>query len=435
MNKFANMSLTVKHLNSDASFLLTFQPVPSFPPPPGQTPTTFTVVLDPWLAGPSKFLHSKFSISRHKAESCISSLNQLSEIDLVVISQDKSDHCHKETLTQLPRSGGKTLILAEPSAAKVIRSWKHFAPEKVITLPKFEDPRSGKPSNIYRIPIPSTSSNGRSGEVTVTCLAQKPDITRVHTAIGITYRPPHNIEPSFEMTPPATPKSQSFSSTCDDQALSVIHAPHGCTYKTVERYATTHLIEQQALPLTALLHCFDRIQNVWYLGGNICSGLPGGQRIAQGLCAKVWISAHDGEKELKGLANKKIVVQKFEREEVESVIRPRCPRVSSKRSGTQAVVLAVGEDIRLSNHVSLGPGEDDESEKKVKLSRLIAQVKVPQPEPSPVDSEHKVNVDRLPCHVQVPQPEPSPVESEMRLDASTTPIGYPISPPATVRSM
>jgi len=429
------MSLTVKHLNSDASFLLTFQPLLTFPSPPSRSPNTFTVVLDPWLAGPSKFLHSKFSISRHKAESCITSLNQLSEIDLVVISQDKSDHCHKETLTQLPRSGGKTLILAEPSAAKVIRSWKHFAPEKVITLPKFEDPRSGKPSSIYRIPIPSTSSNGRPGEVTVTLLAQKPDITRVHTAIGITYRPPHNTEHFFDMTPPATPKSQSFSSTYEDKALSVIHAPHGCTYKTVERYATTHLFEQQALPLTALLHCFDRIQNVWYLGGNICSGLPGGQRIAQGLRAKVWISAHDGEKELKGLANKKIVVQKFEREEVESVIRPRCPRLSSKRSGTQAVVLAIGEEIRLSNTVKLGPGEDNESGKQVKLGPIIANVKVPQPEPSPVDSENQVNFGRQACLVQVPRPEPSPVDSECHFVTGKTYIEFPISPPATIRSM
>ncbi|KAG4438534.1 hypothetical protein IFR05_006008 [Cadophora sp. M221] len=381
------MSLTVKHLNSDASFLLTFQPLLSFPPPPGQSPSTFTVVLDPWLAGPSKFLHSKFSISRHKAESCIASLNQLPEVDIVVISQDKSDHCHKETLTQLPRSGGKTLILAEPSAAKVIRGWKYFAPEKVINLPKFEDPRSGKKSNIYRIPIPSTSSNGHPGEVTVTFLAQKPDITRVHTAIGITYRPPYNFDTSLEMTPPATPKSQSFSSTYSDQALSVIHAPHGCTYKTIERYATSHLIEQAALPLTALLHCFDRIQNAWYLGGNICSGLPGGQRIAQGLCAKVWISAHDGEKELKGMANKKIVVQKFEREEVESVISPRSPKAPTKRSGTQAVVLDVGEEIHLSSSMNLGPGDDDESEKQVNLGALV---QCHHPKPSVVSSEKQV---------------------------------------------
>jgi len=237
------------------------------------------------------------------------------------------------------------------------------------------------------------------------------------------------------MTPPATPKSQSFSSTYEDKALSVIHAPHGCTYKTVERYATTHLFEQQALPLTALLHCFDRIQNVWYLGGNICSGLPGGQRIAQGLRAKVWISAHDGEKELKGLANKKIVVQKFEREEVESVIRPRCPRLSSKRSGTQAVVLAIGEEIRLSNTVKLGPGEDNESGKQVKLGPIIANVKVPQPEPSPVDSENQVNFGRQACLVQVPRPEPSPVDSECHFVTGKTYIEFPISPPATIRSM
>ncbi|KAL2064969.1 hypothetical protein VTL71DRAFT_4109 [Oculimacula yallundae] len=364
------MSMTVKHLNSDASFLLTFQPLLSVFPPPGQSLKTFTIVLDPWLAGPSKFLHSKFSVSRHKAESCIKSLNELPEVDIIVISQDKTDHCHKETLTQLPRSGGKTLILAEPSAAKVIRGWKHFAPEKVITLPKFEDPQSGRKSNIYRVPIPSSSLDGHPGEVTITFLAQKPDITRVHTAIGITYRPPHDVEASLELTPPNTPKSQSFSSTYNDQALSVIHAPHGCTYKTVERYATTHLIEQAALPLTALLHCFDRIQNAWYLGGNICSGLPGGQRIAQALGAKVWISSHDGEKLIKGVVNKNIVVQKFNREEVESVMSPRCSKTPSKRSGTRAVVLDIGEEIRLSSNMSIGPGNDDESEKQVVLGSL-----------------------------------------------------------------
>ncbi|CZS94550.1 uncharacterized protein RAG0_04499 [Rhynchosporium agropyri] len=383
------MSLTVKHLNSDASFLLTFQPLISVLPPPGPPPKTFTIVLDPWLAGPSKFFHSKFSVSRHMSESCVTSLNELPEVDIIVISQDKSDHCHKETLTQLPKSGGKTLILAEPSAAKVIRGWQHFAPEKIITLPKFEDPRSGKNSNIYRIPVPSAYTNGHPGEVTITFLAQKPDITRVHTAIGITYRAQQDFDTSTELTPPNTPKSQSFSSTYNDRALSVLHAPHGCTFKTIERWANTHLVEQAALPLTALLHCFDRIQNAWYLGGNICSGLPGGQRIAQGLGAKVWISSHDGEKVIKGVVNKKIVVQKFDREEVESVVSPRCTETPSKRSGTRAVVLNIGEEVRLSSSMNIGPGEDDESEKQINLSSLPYL----PPKLATIDSEKPVFTD------------------------------------------
>ncbi|KAI9053660.1 hypothetical protein LZ554_002614 [Drepanopeziza brunnea f. sp. 'monogermtubi'] len=332
------MSLTIKHLNSDASFLLTFQPIPCCPPCPDQQANSFKIVLDPWLSGPSKILHSRFSIVRHKLDACVRSLHELDDIDLVVISQSKSDHCHKETLTQLPRTGGKTLILAEPAAAKLIRGWNYFAPEKVITLPKFEESRPCKRSAIYRIPIPSAYRDGRPGEVTITFLAQKADLTRLHSAI-------------------ATPSSR-ISRTTGDRALSLIHAPHGISYKTLRPYVRSHLIPQEAFPLTALLHCFDRIQNSWYLGGNICSGLPGGIEVAQTLRAQVWISAHDGEKDVRGLANRNLVVQKFEREEVEKEVSPRGDKFP-KSSGTEAVVLRVGEEMHL---VHL-PGNDDESKR------------------------------------------------------------------------
>ncbi|EKD19290.1 uncharacterized protein L3040_009270 [Drepanopeziza brunnea f. sp. 'multigermtubi'] len=347
------MSLTIKHLNSDASFLLTFQPIPCCPPCPDQQANSFKILLDPWLSGPSKVLNSRFSIVRHKFDACVRSLNELDEVDLVVISQSKSDHCHKETLTQLPRTGGKTLILAEPAAAKLIRGWNYFAPEKVITLPKFEESRPCKRSAIYRIPIPSAYRDGRPGEVTIASLAQKADLTRLHSAIGITYLPPVD-EQVHEMTPPAAPSS-SISHTTGDRALSLIHAPHGISYKTLRPYARSHLIPQEAFPLTALLHCFHRIQNSWYLGGNICSGLPGGIEVAQKLRAQVWISAHDGEKDVRGLANRNLVVQRFEREEVEKEVSPRGDKFPNS-SGTEAVVLGVGEEMYL---VHL-PGNDDE---------------------------------------------------------------------------
>ncbi|APA06459.1 hypothetical protein SS1G_12864 [Sclerotinia sclerotiorum 1980 UF-70] len=357
------MSLTVKHLNNDASFLLTFAPISPFPPSPGRPEDSFTILFDPWLSGPSKIFHSKFSISHLKTPSCISSLSEIPEPDLVIISQNKTDHCHEETLKQLSPNGSKTLILAEAGTAKTIKRWKYFSSSKIITLKRWQDPRLRKSDNIIRIPVPSQSHNATPGEVTIAFLPQKNDLTGLHNAIGITYRPPtittfiHPPETNYT-TPPASPHS--FASTLSnptDRALSVIFSPHGCTYRTISPYATSHLISQAALPLTSLLHPFDRISNPWYLGGNIISGFPGGVSIAQNLCAKTWISAHDGEKMNAGVATWRIRSKKWEREEVERVVSPRGEKFSSSSSssssaekrgiGTEVLVLGSGEGVRL----------------------------------------------------------------------------------------
>ncbi|KAJ8069641.1 hypothetical protein OCU04_000075 [Sclerotinia nivalis] len=352
------MSLTVKHLNNDASFLLTFAPISPFPPSPGgpgRPEDSFTILFDPWLSGPSKIFHSKFSISRLKTPSCISSLTELPEPDLVIISQDKTDHCHEETLKQLSSDSSKTLILAEAGAAKTIKRWKYFSPSKIIPLKRWEDPRLRHSDTVLRIPVPSQSHNGTPGEVTIAFLPQKNDLTGLHNAIGITYRPPtlptsfFNPQETSYATPPASPHS--FASTLSnptDRALSVIFSPHGCTYRTIAPYATSHLISEAALPLTSLLHPFDRISNPWYLGGNIISGFPGGVSIAQNLCAKTWISAHDGDKTNSGVATWSIKSRKWEKEEVESVVSPRSENFQEKRGiGTEVLVLGSGEGVRL----------------------------------------------------------------------------------------
>ncbi|TAQ90489.1 hypothetical protein B7494_g1151 [Chlorociboria aeruginascens] len=341
-----------RHLNADASFLLTFQPLLPFPPPPTQSTQSFTILLDPWITGPSKIFHSKFSISTHRTPPCIASLSALPEPDLVIISQEKSDHCHEATLKQLPSHGGKTVILAEPAAAKTIRGWKYFDPSKVVTLPKWEDPRLRRSKTTHRIAVPALSPNGQLGEVTIAFLAQKLDLTGLHSAVGITYRPPSTTEEKFSalpMTPPDSPRScqSTFSASVSDRALSVIYSPHGCNYKTLSPYVTSHLIAEAALPLTVLLHCFDRISNPWYLGGNICAGFPGGREIAENLCAKSWISAHDGDKETKGIGTLKLVSEKYEREVVEEIVSPRSEKFPNKRTGTEVVVLGVGGELRL----------------------------------------------------------------------------------------
>lgn len=341
------MSLTVKHLNADASFLLTFRPIVPFPPAPGGGPHAFTIAIDPWLSGTSKIWHRLFSLSAHQEPSCVASLRDIPELDLVIVSQDKTDHCHEGTLKQLPAYGGKTKILAESGAAKTIKGWKYFDPSKVISLDKWEGTRIKRDASVLRIPIPPIVPNGAPGEVTVVYISQKLDVTGLHSAIAITYRPPSTASLSnvLPLTPPGSPRSfqSDFSTTNADRALSVIYSPHGIPYKDVAPYASQHLVREAALPLTALLHCFDRVNNPWWLGGNICSGFPGGLEIAQALLAKAWISAHDEVKDTKGFASTRIMTTRFAREEVEKVVSP-----VSSRFGTDAVVLDVGQEIVLS---------------------------------------------------------------------------------------
>jgi hypothetical protein len=351
------MSLTVKHLNSDASFLLTFKPILHAPLCAKRSKYAFTILLDPWLYGTSTIWHRKFSISTQKEPSCISSLADIPEPDLVIISQDKTDHCHEATLKTLTPFGGKTKILAGSASAKTIRSWKYFDPRKVITLPKWKD---RQPSTLYRVHLPALDAGGTDGEVTIAFIPQKHDITGLHNAIGITYRPPTSsassmfspISQMFPFTPPDSPNSSYPSSihrTLHNlRNLSVIFAPHGCAYnKSIKPYAQSHLISEACLPLTALLHGFDRSTNAWYLGGNICAGFPGGQEIAQSLLARYWISAHDGVKETRGFASKNLVTEHYEKEEIAEVVSPRSEKFPDRRTGTEVVVLGVGEDLTI----------------------------------------------------------------------------------------
>ncbi|KAL1877186.1 hypothetical protein Plec18167_004874 [Paecilomyces lecythidis] len=179
------MSLTIKHLNADTSFLLTFSPHSDTnnlnPPKP------YTILIDPWLSGPSIIGRSWFALSHHTVPSCIAHLSALPEPDLVIISQNKRDHCHEETLRQLPRDT-KAIIVAEPAAARTIRKYNHFARSKqIVPLRKYSP---GSEKGVLRFGIPALGPEGEEGEVTVAFIPARNYATGVHNAIGITYRAP-----------------------------------------------------------------------------------------------------------------------------------------------------------------------------------------------------------------------------------------------------
>ena len=186
------MSLTVEKLNDDTTFLLAF--APSFAPikksKARRFPGAFTILIDPWLAGRSSILHPSFQVSQHTSACAIDSLAELDHRpDLIIISQDKPDHCHKETLCSLPRDT-HTRILATPAAAKKIHSWNYFDSSIIQIMKPYH---SAKPDTIIRISLPAYTSTSAKGEITIANIPTKRDVTSVHNAIGITYRPPGSL--------------------------------------------------------------------------------------------------------------------------------------------------------------------------------------------------------------------------------------------------
>ncbi|KAI9730120.1 MAG: hypothetical protein M1834_006113 [Cirrosporium novae-zelandiae] len=202
------MALKVRHLNADSTYLLTFSPSETstdsvLPPSPRSfdDPDCFSILVDPWLCGSCSVLHPRFALTRHSSPPLIQHLSEIPDPDVVLISQDKPDHCHEETLRQLSPDT-RALIIAEPRAARKIRQFKHFPRSRIFSLPRYD---SRKRNTICRIQIPALSFHGSPGEVTLTLLTPKFDMTGLHNAIGITYRPPTSSgNPSGGKAPPTT---------------------------------------------------------------------------------------------------------------------------------------------------------------------------------------------------------------------------------------
>ncbi|KAI4166724.1 MAG: hypothetical protein LQ343_007813 [Gyalolechia ehrenbergii] len=421
------MSLKIKHLNGDTTFLLTFSPAEQRPPSNryGRPPGTFSVLIDPWLSGPSTMWHPRFLLSKHTVPSCISNLSHIPEPNVVLVSQDKPDHCHEPTLRQLDPTSTLTNILAVSTAAKKIRGMKHFHPDRVHALPAYS---SKDHNSLIRFYIPPLSPGGAPGEATIAYIPAKMDMSGLHNAIGITYRPPtaaplptsyppltepstysnfsspnvyrqtFNSTPTPPDSPDSTQRPRSLSNSTDPstrstvssssvplsqassattapstslrftrpstshtshpsvsstnsthhlprpaKTLSLIYSPHGLAYSPhLIPYATHHLVRHAALPLSALIHGFDRVENPWYMGGNVNAGIPGGIEIAKSLMARHWIGAHDEEKENSGLAVMKVRMKKFGLGEVRELVRRE---FCGGGGGCDVRVLDCGEEL------------------------------------------------------------------------------------------
>lgn len=329
------MTLAVNRLNADSTFLLNF--TPDFAPSHVASgfPGSFSILIDPWVVGHSSLVSPIFQVSHHTTLPSVQSLQDIEQPNLILISQDKPDHCHKETLCTLPKDT-RVRILATPAAAKKIRSWKYFTHASIESMVPYS---SKKEDSVLRIPIPGYSVRSAPGEVTVAYIPQKRDVTALHNAIGITYRAPGttttkasgsvvdlplsppdsacSLWPTLSSTPsskaqtlptpPASPLDANHGFVerpvkAREQTLSILYSPHGVSQSVVNPYASSHLAKEGALPLTALFHAINEERNPWFMGGNVCVGYPGGEQIVRQLGARYWISAHDEVKDNRGLS-------------------------------------------------------------------------------------------------------------------------------------
>ncbi|QDS71523.1 hypothetical protein FKW77_005071 [Venturia effusa] len=380
------MALTIKALNNDTSFLLIFTPpiAPKKNVHPEQFPGAYTILVDPWICGPAEIIGKNFSRQEHSQPSCLASLTELPEPDLILISQSQPDHCHEQTLCDLPPETG-SLILAPAGAVKKIKSWKHFDDDNIYCLKPY-NPK--KEHSVFRIEIPSFSPSGGPGEVTISLLEPRRDFTGVHNAIGITYRPPYSVLslktnsyfdiPQCEFMPPlpASPLSPTVSLPSSplsptlsrggllrslsartnttfpsshnnmEKTVSVLYSPHGAPYSCINPWATSHLIAHSALPLLALIHSFTQVDMPWYMGGNMATGCPGGLEIARNLLPRAWIGAHDERKVVAGLLTRGIERTDFEAEDVQRKLDEGLWK-GSARGKTDVLTLVEGMEVRV----------------------------------------------------------------------------------------
>ena len=347
--------LKVTYLNADTSSLLSFSSAASGLSPSDARRKQVTIVIDPWLRGSTTILCPLFYKSTHSVQPTVSSLSDIDEPSIVLITHDKPDHCHKETLTTLSPNV-RSVILAVPSAAKLIRSWNHFKAENVLTLPKFD---SASDFCVYRHAVPSTSSSGCAGELTIAYIAPDRDISGLRVAIGITYRPPKEFSQhkadNGSMAYQLGSTDHSLASQNElpqaediDKTLSVLYSPHGLPYKILKPYVESYLAANAALPLSLLMHCFRIIRNPFYLGGLITTGAIGGSEIAKKTRARYWVSVHDEEKNDRGFSISESQITQYSVEEVQRLIHEWCQDPIATQRFPKVFELSSGEEYTIS---------------------------------------------------------------------------------------
>ncbi|ETS05719.1 hypothetical protein M419DRAFT_70867 [Trichoderma reesei RUT C-30] len=390
------MSLTICKLCSADSFLLTFTPLLGIQRDP------FHILLNPVVEEPP--LYRQY----------ISSSCHLPEPDLIIISPGRDDDLLEASLLHGLPDCARTIILTDAATAKTIRGWRHFDDAMIKTISPWQDPRQKGRDTVFRLPVSPCYAGGDHGEVTVALVPQKRNDICTRAAIGITYRPPPSRPSTFRRsmattstafmrippiappqlsislpkpslgdlttkpvppTPPDTPILTQFPRGGTDKGLlvprmhgrtlSVIFSPRGTPYGSIRPYATSHLVSEAALPLTALIHSFDaEFMPRWAMGrsGNCSrSPLPIGQETALALGARSWVRTQGADSNSSGKAvalrsKQRRRTRTFLRHEVQEMlaraeaVEGRAPSSrETPTNGTRILDMSRGEEVTITS--------------------------------------------------------------------------------------
>lgn len=252
------MSVTLRHLNDDTSWLLTY----------GQ----FHILIDPWFSGPQTDYFRYFSTQEHASPSSIQDINRDLgvSIDAVIISHEFTDHCHEQTLLSLSPA---TPVFATTNAAKLIRRWNHF-------------------DHVFDIPI----LDGRPDQFTLRALTNGRTPSSMPETISVGYIP----EKKF-LALPSLHGATCISLLADTLSHwhSLLYIPHGCEPTSIRQWLT----KQSNVTICALMQGFDRVANPIWLGGELNYGCSHAAQLAVSVKAKHWISTHDENKIGRGLVS------------------------------------------------------------------------------------------------------------------------------------
>ncbi|KAI6783977.1 uncharacterized protein J7T54_001853 [Emericellopsis cladophorae] len=260
------------HLNADTTWLVQIPYPSSAVPPSGRT--HYNVLVDPWLQGPQSDVASWFSTQWHVVPPGVATIAELnvilrdlearradgdfagdSLVDLVAISHEFTDHCHRATLEELPPT---TPIFATDVAADLIRGWTHF--DTVVTTPAL-----GDGVDWTRLTVGSLPPWLAIGRVTTPGNA-----LYYHSAVFI----------AFDLAGQGT-------------AEAVIYSPHGIESEDLLALSAS------GISALALLHGLHDV-SIW-MTKQLNLGALNGLRAVRACGAKYWIATHDEVKTGGGL--------------------------------------------------------------------------------------------------------------------------------------
>jgi Beta-lactamase superfamily domain len=264
------------HLNSDTSWIL------SLPYPEGSVQPNgrcrYNLLIDPWLQGPQSDVASWFSTQWHAIESSVKTIDDLNRIladaealclgvervdrnqhyvDVVAISHEFTDHCHRATLQELSPC---VPIVAAAKAAELIRSWKYF--ENVSEIPSFSPVIDWRTTSAR--PLPSWLGISR--------LITEGNAMYYHSALVFCFQRPGA-----------------------EEAEAVIYTPHGLQAATFSAVSSA----RPRVQTLAFLHGLHDVSLKWMKQLNL--GAHNAIKAQKLLSPKYWVSTHDEVKKGGGL--------------------------------------------------------------------------------------------------------------------------------------